>query len=217
VPVVLVTGRPAGWAEAWARQWPVAGVVAENGGLFLAFRRGRLHRVYSEPPAERARNRRALVRHVAAAVGAVPGARLSSDSAATEVDLAIDHAEDARLGPGAVARLEAFLQRRGVTAVRSSVHLNCWLGRFDKLSAARGFLRWAWKTDLRRRDSRYVYVGDSLNDAPMFRAFALSVGVANVRQVLGQLEARPAFVTSRREGQGFAQVARAVLRAVAAR
>ena len=33
VPVVLVTGRPAGFAEAWARTLPVSGVIAENGGI----------------------------------------------------------------------------------------------------------------------------------------------------------------------------------------
>jgi len=217
VPVVLVTGRPAGWAECWARQWPVAGVVAENGGLHLAFRGGRLRRVYAEGPLVRARNRAALRRQVAAALRAVPGARLSSDSAATEVDLAIDFAEDARLGLDAAEALAAFLRARGVRAVRSSVHVNCWRGRFDKLSGVRRFLRTEWKAALSERDPRYVYVGDSLNDAPLFRAFPLSVGVANVREVLDQLEALPAFVTRAPEGRGFVEVARAVLRAREAR
>lgn len=213
VPVVLVTGRPAGWAECWARQWPVAGVVAENGALHLAFRGGRLRRVYAQGPSVRARNRAALQRLVTQALEAVPGARLSSDSAATEVDLAIDFAEDAHLGPAAAQALVAFLQARGVRAVPSSVHVNCWLGRFDKLDGVRRFLRREWKAALGPADSRYVYVGDSLNDAPLFRGFALSVGVANVRQVLDRLPHRPAFVTRWPEGRGFGEVARAVLRA----
>ncbi|MFI5301526.1 MAG: HAD hydrolase family protein, partial [Polyangiales bacterium] len=29
------TGRPAGWAEIVARQWPVAGALAENGAILL--------------------------------------------------------------------------------------------------------------------------------------------------------------------------------------
>jgi hydroxymethylpyrimidine pyrophosphatase-like HAD family hydrolase len=161
----------------------------------------------------RARNRAALQRHVAEAVRAVPGARLSSDSHATLVDLAIDHAEDVHLGAEAASALEAFLTARGVTAVRSSVHVNCWLGPFDKLSMVRRFLATEWGQALRRGDRRYVYVGDSLNDAPMFRAFPLSVGVANVRQVLDELEAWPAFVTRAPEGAGFGEVAGAVLRA----
>ncbi|MGQ0506527.1 MAG: hypothetical protein ACT4TC_14535 [Myxococcaceae bacterium] len=35
--VVLVTGRPAGWGEGWARTLPAAGVITENGGVFVYF------------------------------------------------------------------------------------------------------------------------------------------------------------------------------------
>ena len=30
-PVIAITGRPAGWSETFALQWPVAAIVAENG------------------------------------------------------------------------------------------------------------------------------------------------------------------------------------------
>ena len=40
----------------------------------------------------------------------------------------------------------------------------------------------------------------------------LSVGVANVRRVLGALARRPRFVTRSAEGAGFEEVARVVLR-----
>ena len=36
LPVVIVTGRPAGWADALARLWPVAAVIAENGAVTLS-------------------------------------------------------------------------------------------------------------------------------------------------------------------------------------
>ncbi len=35
VPVIAITGRPAGWSEPMARGWPVCGIVAENGGVLL--------------------------------------------------------------------------------------------------------------------------------------------------------------------------------------
>ena len=213
VEVVLVSGRPAGWGEAWARQWPVAGVIVENGGLYFARRGERLHKVYAQPQRVRLKNRAALTAHVQAALKAVPGARLSADSAYTEVDLAIDYAEDAQLGPGAADRLERFLRARGVAAVRSSVHVNCWLGRFDKRTAVASFLRRERGTTLAKDDRRFVYVGDSFNDQPLFRAFPLSVGVANVLDVLDQLDEPPAFVTRSREGKGFGEVADAIVRA----
>ena len=57
------------------------------------------------------------------------------------------------------------------------------------------------------------YVGDSPNDAPLFEAFAHSIGVANVARFLGDLESPPTYITSRPCGAGFAQVVRRVLQA----
>ena len=213
VKVVLVSGRPAGWGEAWVRQWPVAGAIMENGALHFAWRGQKLAKAYAQPEARRVRDRLALQAHVKAALAHVPGARLSTDSRYTEVDLAIDYAEDADLGPEAATALEAFLGKRGVTAVRSSVHVNCWLGRFDKLSAVKRFAQLEWKQPVQRQERRFAYVGDSFNDAPMFGAFPLSIGVANVRDVLEQLDAKPRFVTRGREGKGFGEVADAIVRA----
>ena len=210
--VVLVSGRPAGWGEAWARQLPVDGVIVENGGLFfLRGKHGRLRKVYAEAPAERVANRKRLQAEVGRVLQKVPGARLSLDSAYTEVDLAVDYNEEARLGDAGASRIEALLSARGVTAVRSSVHVNCWLGRFDKLRAARRFAKVAWGERLVPADGRYVYAGDSFNDAPMFKAFALGVGVANVRSVLDRIDAPPAFITRAAEGRGFEELARAIL------
>lgn len=213
VPVVLVSGRPAGWGEAWARQLPVAGAIMENGALHYAWRGAKLEKRYHQPEKVRAVHRRQLVEHVEAALKRVKGARLSSDSAHTEVDLAIDYNEDVSLGAAAADALEQFLRERGVTAVRSSVHVNCWLGDFDKLSAVKRFVKTEWSTRLARDDARYVYVGDSFNDAPMFGAFPLSVGVANVRDVLARIDAPPKFITRAREAKGFGEVADAIVRA----
>ncbi|HZJ55931.1 MAG TPA: HAD-IIB family hydrolase [Myxococcaceae bacterium] len=214
VAVVLVTGRPAGFAEAWARMLPVSGVVAENGGLSVRLdARGALRKSYARPASVRARERRRLARVIQSALRAVPGARMSTDSLYTEVDLAIDVNEEVRLGPQAARRLEAFLAARGVNAVRSSVHVNAWIGPFDKASMVRRFLRTVFRKRLAPDDGRWVYVGDSVNDAPLFAAFPLSVGVANVRSVLELLPHRPRFVTGAPEGAGFEEVARAVLRA----
>ncbi len=213
VEVVLVSGRPSGWGECWARQLPVAAVIVENGGVTYVKDGHRLRKWYAEREGVRQKNRAALVKHVTAALESVKGARLSMDSAATEVDLAIDYAEDADLGPSGADRLETFLRARGVTAVRSSVHVNCWMGAFDKRTAVEAYLRKEWKTSIGKDERRFVYVGDSFNDQPLFGAFPLSVGVANVKAIADRLEVLPAFVTRAPEGKGFAEVADAVARA----
>jgi hydroxymethylpyrimidine pyrophosphatase-like HAD family hydrolase len=54
--------------------------------------------------------------------------------------------------------------------------------------------------------SPYVYVGDALNDAPMFAGFPSSVGVANIRQWWDELSHKPAYVTERSEGAGLREL-----------
>ena len=44
VKVLPITGRPAGWCEMIARQWPVSGVVGENGGFYFRYHNKKMHR-----------------------------------------------------------------------------------------------------------------------------------------------------------------------------
>ena len=74
-------------------------------------------------------------------------------------------------------------------------------------------MRRLYGRDLDAERDHWVYVGDSTNDQAMFAAFALSVGVANLRDFADQLHTWPAFITDGARGEGFAQVARAVLAA----
>jgi hydroxymethylpyrimidine pyrophosphatase-like HAD family hydrolase len=59
--------------------------------------------------------------------------------------------------------------------------------------------------------ARWVYVGDSTNDQAMFGHFALSVGVANLREFSAQLVTWPAYITDGERGAGFAEVAARVI------
>jgi HAD superfamily hydrolase (TIGR01484 family) len=211
VKVVLVSGRPSGWGECWMRQWPVDGVIVENGGLAFVREGHRIMRRYAEPEGVRQANRKRLESLVKQVLQSNPGAQLSSDSASTEVDLAIDHHEDVKLETKQVDALEKQLKHLGITAVRSSVHINCWLGAFDKATAVKKFLQEEFQTSVRRTEKRFLYVGDSLNDAPMFDCMPLSIGVANIAKVLEIIDCTPRFITQQAEGAGFEEVARAIL------
>src|SRR4051812_7299860 len=57
IQVVPVTGRPAGWCEMIARQWPVAGVIGENGGFYFRYSKKKMHRHFALPLEQQKSNR----------------------------------------------------------------------------------------------------------------------------------------------------------------
>jgi len=214
--VAPITGRPAGWCDMIARVWPVDGVVGENGAFYFRYDHDakRMIRHFSQDASTREANRKRLAALGDAVLRAVPGAAISADQLYREVDIAIDFCEDVpRLGPVEIARIKAMFEAGGATAKISSIHVNAWFGRHDKLSMTRRLFADEFGTDIDKERARFVFVGDSPNDAPMFGHFANAVGVANIRRFLGVLDALPAFVTEAEGGQGFAEAAAAVLAA----
>src|ERR1043165_4259339 len=51
MPVIMVTGRPAGWGQAFMKMLPVLAVVTENGGVTFVREGRRQHKVYGVPQA----------------------------------------------------------------------------------------------------------------------------------------------------------------------
>ncbi len=214
--IVPITGRPAGWCDLIARQWPVDGVVGENGAF--AFRYDatarRMIRIYAQSADERSRNGVKLRATADEVLKDFPGAAFAADQAYREIDVAIDFCEDVPPLPLAAAQaIAARFQRAGAQAKVSSIHVNAWFGSHDKLTMTRRFL--AEALDIRLESARGIiaFCGDSPNDAPMFAAVPLGIGVANVKAFTGMMEALPAYVTQAEGGEGFAEFARAVLAA----
>jgi len=213
--VVPITGRPAGWCDHIARMWPVDAVVGENGAFYFAYDRAprRLTKRFRDDDATRAANRARLAAVRDRIFAAVPGAAPASDQQYREADLAIDWCEDVpRLGEDAVDRIVAIMRAAGMTAKVSSIHVNGWFGDYDKLGMTRTLMRERFGVDLDADRDRYVFAGDSPNDAPMFAYFPLSIGVANVRRFAARLEHAPAYVTGAASGAGFAELAERLLR-----
>ena len=67
--------------------------------------------------------------------------------------------------------------------------------------------------DAERAPGRVLFIGDSPNDEPMFRAFPVSVGVANIRRVAARMSHLPAYVTRGEGGAGFVELAEHLLAA----
>jgi len=211
VPLVAVTGRPAGWCDHIARMWPVAGVVGENGAIAFYYDGKKLRRIDQFSLSQRQQNRHRLARLAKIILSTVKGSALASDQPYREYDLAIDYNEDvAPLDSEDQQRILEIFARHGATAKLSSVHINGWFGHYDKVQMSRRFAR----EILHLKDlSQVAFVGDSPNDHPMFAAVGLAIGVANIKKFISQMKHPSEYVTRAAYGAGFAQVVNALLNA----
>jgi HAD superfamily hydrolase (TIGR01484 family) len=214
--LVPVTGRPAGWCDCIARQWPVDGVVGENGALAFweepqdcAQANHQTLKAAYHPNA--VKNDHPVLRKVRElALAEVPGLRDAKDQFARLFDIALDFAEEEPVLPfSAAEKVKEIALAEGAVAKISSIHVNVWMGDYDKLSMAERFLRdrFGWQGDL----EEVVFVGDSPNDEPMFARFPLSCAVANIRDFLHLIKDKPAFAASKEGGDGFAEIVDALL------
>ena len=213
VPVIAITGRPMGWSEPFAAAWPVRAIVAENGAVALLRESGTVRIEYAQDEATRAANTLRLRAVASQVLREVPGAALAQDSAGRVTDIAIDHSEFIQLPQPQIDHAVALMRAAGMNATVSSIHINGWFGTHNKWSAAVWMVQRLFGRDLQAQIDQWVFVGDSTNDQLMFEHFPLSVGVANLRRFAGALTVWPTFITDGERGDGFAEVARAVLAA----
>ena len=202
--VIPITGRPGGWVDQIARMWPVDGVVGENGGLWQWFDGQKLQRRFMQDAETRHRNQRKLTELGEIILASVPGCALASDQPYRELDLAIDFCEDVpRLSDADIDKIADLFQSHGATCKVSSIHVNGWYGRFDKLAGFRQFISDRYNEPLNMDE--WAFFGDSANDEPMFKAFKWSFGVANVIDFLPRLTHPPKWITPSEGGNGFVE------------
>lgn len=214
--VIPITGRPAGWCDHIARMWPVDGIVGENGAFYFRYddKSRKMQRVYGQPAEERLANSARLEKLGARILTEFPGTVIASDQAYREIDIAIDFCEDVPALPLATAeRIRQAFEAEGAVAKVSSIHVNAWFGHHDKLTMTRRMLKECFGIDTEREKQHIVYAGDSPNDAPMFAFFPNSVGVANVMPYKEIMAHLPRYVTKAEGGEGFAELAKALLEA----
>lgn len=210
IVVVPVTAAPAGWCDLIARMWPVGAVVGENGGFYFSLDRQTraVRREFWLSADERARSM-ARLRDVAEQIlSTVLGAGPAPDQPFRQITWAIEPS-----GPSAADEIAAAWHAAGAHWTINSLWVLGWLGDFDKLSMSLRMAREAFAVDLASDREAVLYVGDSLNDEPMFRFFPNSVGVSTVASYLDRLEATPRYVTTGAGGTGFVEVADALLAA----
>ena len=211
VHVIPVTGRPAGWCDLIVRQWPVAAVVGENGAFAFYLRDGVRKEWYH--PGVVGQSAQRLADIARGVFEAVPGTREAKDQFSRLFDFAVDFAEEPPfLTLEDAKRIAAVCAAAGAKAKISSIHVNFWLGDYDKLSGVRAFMQDVEGVEEASLREHSVFCGDSANDEPMFGYFPLSVAVANVEAFLPMMGQKPAYITRNSHGHGFAELSELVRR-----
>ena len=226
--VIPITGRPIGWAESFAKDWPVNALVAENGGAaWVDINNVKNHsgiglqqsyslpetlsKIYQNNALIRTENNARMTQIAAQVTSQIAGVEVSKDSAGRETDLAFDYNEFANLSPETVQQVVELLQAQGMQTTVSSIHIHGCFGHFDKWTGAQWIVQELFQTDLASELDQWVFVGDSGNDQAMFEHFKRSVGVANIQRFAPQLTHLPRYITPSERGAGFAEVARMLL------
>ncbi len=215
IKVIPVTGRPAGWCEMIARQWPVSGVVGENGAFYFRYHKRKMHRNFAkiEVPGHKNKNFKDELKKIEIEVlSRVPGSAVASDQFCRLYDLAIDFCEDVEpLKKTEVQKIVDIFTQAGAQAKVSSIHVNGWFGSHNKLTMTLEFLEKEFAVSPERSKSICAFSGDSPNDEPMFAFFPHSFAVANINNFIHQLKSPPTYVSTSRGGLGFSEIAKALI------
>lgn len=210
VTVIPVTAAPAGWCDQMARMWPVDGVIGENGGFFFERAEGHgLVRTFWHGEVDRRVVATRLDEIARQVREAVPLATFADDQPfrLTSIAFARPDEIDARTA------IASALRASGADATDNNLWVLGWLGGYDKLAMARRVLAERYGVDIDAAVDTVLYVGDSINDAPMFDFFRHTVGVSTVVSDLPQIPTPPNWITEGPGGDGFVEAAEAVLQA----
>ena len=206
-PVVIATGRSAGWVSGLAHYLPIAGAMAENGGVYFPRMADPAEPQFLSEIADLTAHRQQLGAVFAQLQQHYPPLRESADNRFRLTDWTF---EIGNLTEAELAQISQVCHGLGWGFTYSTVQ--CHIFRVGQ-SKATGL-----KTVLQRHfpqisPAEVLTVGDSPNDESLFnpQIFPHSVGVANVKHYGSQLTHQPAYVTPSSEVDGFLELVEALL------
>ncbi|MDZ8240746.1 MAG: HAD family hydrolase [Nostoc sp. ChiQUE01a] len=205
IKVLIVTGRSAGWVSGLSSLMPVAGAMAENGGLY--FPPGNQKPVVLTPIANLTKHRQQLATTFEKLQTQFPQIQESVDNRFRVTDWTFDVAG---LSQDKLQILERLCQQMGWGFTYSNVQCHIKPQGQDKAVGLLQVLR-EYLPDY--SPEQIVTVGDSPNDESLFNRhyFPISVGVANVLEYVDKLQHHPAYITTAAEGDGFCELSSYIL------
>lgn len=205
IPVIIVTGRSAGWVSAVVNYLPIAGAIAENGGLYYSG--------WSEKPyffveiADINSHRQRLAEIFTLIRSKYPHLQESADNQfrLTDWTFAVENLNEQEL-----TQLDRLCRENGWGFTYSTVQCHIkpqW--QTKALSLQQVLAKYFPSISLQE----IVTVGDSLNDESLFSPqFPYSVGVANIEHYLDKLNYHPTYITKLPEVEGFRELADLILK-----
>lgn len=139
----------------------------------------------------------------------LPEAELASDQPFRLCSLAFRLPSD----PALRTALVRHVRNAGAEVAVNSLWVLGWFGGYDKLGMASRVMREVHGLDIDTAPEAVAYAGDSVNDAPMFAHFPTSVGVSTVVDFLSEIPRPPAWITRGPGGDGFVELANALIAA----
>jgi hydroxymethylpyrimidine pyrophosphatase-like HAD family hydrolase len=205
VTVVVVTGRSAGWVNGLVSYLPIAGAIAENGGIYYPASDANPELLLPIP--DLINHRQKLIQVFSRLQADFPQLQESTDNRFRLTDWTFDIQG---LTPADVAVLGDRCQALGWGFTHSTVQCHIKLSEQNK---AAGLLQVLATHFPDYTLNEIVTVGDSPNDESLFDGdrFPHSIGVANVLHYIDQLTHKPAYVTESAEVDGFCELAQLLI------
>jgi len=208
IAVVMVTGRSAGWVHGLRHYLPIAGAIAENGGLYHSQPDTPSDILVSLPSLTQHRQNLAQVFQKLKI--AFPHLEEATDNSFRFTDWTFDVAG---LSDTDLIQLKQQCREQGYSFTYSSVQCHIKPQGQDKATALKTVLS---KYFPHFTPEQVITIGDSPNDESLFnpQCFPLSVGVANIQEYSKELTHQPQYLTEAREGKGFCELANYLLAAL---
>jgi len=201
LPVLIVTGRSAGWVNGVVAYLPVAGAIAENGGLYDP---GDTELELLVPIASVSTHRHKLAQMFAGLQQEFPQIQEATDNQFRLTDWTFGVAG---LSLAALQTMGDRCLTQGWGFTYSTVQCHIKPLEQDKSAALLRVLQTHFPGIT---PDQILTIGDSPNDESLFNGdrFPHSIGVANVLHYRDRLTYQPTYVTTTAEVDGFCEVTR---------
>ncbi|WP_417598269.1 HAD family hydrolase [Oceanospirillum sp.] len=205
--VVPVTGASAGWCDCLLKTLPIKYIVGENGAFYMEQAEGGHTIIHYLKAAEQVDQDLDELKELAIKLKKTfPDIGFTQDQNFRISDVALDIGQAVKVDFFRAKQATEWLKSQGVNAKLSSIHINIWIGDYNKASGAM-----AWLETQQIALGECAFIGDSTNDEAMFESIPLTVGVANVQRFLPTLSHKPDYITQQNGGLGFIELANALL------